>query len=264
MEPAGTEMGGVPEMVSLARTTLGLGASRPATSGLGGSRGGAGLGDTATSMGSALGRTARQSLLPPDVESLSNTFGVRSASGGKASGAARGERLARMNALQVRREVEKENPVLARTATLRQNSGRYSRDASVQSIHTPTARLPTLGAAEVEAFARAAPRGQVVVVACLRNDSRECERARQVLEQVHALRLRGALPGAAATGSTAGSRRGVSRGTAASGGGRGEGEAESSSSRRGASRAGGQAANSPFSLVAVDMAVRAAPPRGGV
>lgn len=235
-------------MVGLARTTLGLGASRPATSTLGGSRG-AGLGDTAATAGSELGRTARQSLLPPDAEPLRATFGVRSASGGKTAGAVRGARLAKMNALQVRQEVERENPALARSATLRQNSGRYSRDASVSTIDAPMARLQTLVAGEVESFARAAPRDQVVVVACLRSDSRECERARQVLESLHALQLRGELPCHA---------RGQSfPGGGGSSGASGPGTAGGDRAEAGDSRGG------PFSLVTVDMAVSGGAPAKG-
>lgn len=109
---------------------------------------------------------------------------------------------AEMDGLELKREIMGRNPLLARTALLRDASGRYCEDIVVPGGATtatnPTGKresgrevLPLVAPERLADYAQRFPGDGVLTVACVRRDDRVCRRAEAVAEAVRGMMLRG-------------------------------------------------------------------------
>lgn len=93
-----------------------------------------------------------------------------------------------LGSVEIRNQLEKENPNLSRSSALSCASGRYSRDivAPTTNPMPQVKRLLRITASSFVDFLTEKCRAdQLVLVACLREDSRECRHAENVLELVN-------------------------------------------------------------------------------
>lgn len=94
-------------------------------------------------------------------------------------------RWTKLNEIQIKEELKKDNPLLPRPKALNMASGRYNIYKPVPKKDKLISRLHLLNQSTYDEYINDYSRNQVVLVMITRNDNSECRKAEQLLQLVY-------------------------------------------------------------------------------